>query len=64
MTIVFRPIDAAARDGHSHLVRDEHRMQHCARWDGAAWRYGQGPSVNATIVEYAVNTCRSAGGRP
>lgn len=61
MAIQFRPIDAAARDGASHLVRDDEGMQHCARWDGTTWRYGQGPTVAATIKEYAVNTCRAAG---
>lgn len=66
MPIEFRPLDAVAKNGRSHLVRDSQDNQHCASWCAAAnrWRYGtDGPFLDpeVRIAQYAVNTCRTAG---
>lgn len=53
--IEFRPIDMAARDGNSHLVRDDRGHPHAAKWADGKWRYGSGTPVFGNVVEYAVN---------
>lgn len=55
MTVQFRPIDSAARDGNSRLVRDDRGHPHAAKWIDGRWCYGSGTAVAGNVVEYAVN---------
>ena len=55
MNPAFRPIDAVAKSGAFHLLKDEDEHQHCGRWNRATgvFTYSSGKPIPGHVRSYS-----------